>query len=198
MIEAIGLARRPASGGGQSCGVISICWRRSGAALSSVHCWPSPLTATHDCVRLRTAGLPLRASAQLRQLQLTCGKPPPAEEPRTLMSMQPPPEPIAYARRTNTNGGRSRRLSYKRRPKPPSQRNRGDRPGSGLIKLARQIAGDFRADVLLCHFGLVPFLHAILHMVQAHKTLTGSPGDEFHSPSYSPAERCARLQGHWA
>ena len=48
---------------------------------------PSLLTASEDCVRGRKPGLPRRTSAQLRQLQLICGKPPPAAEPSTLISI---------------------------------------------------------------------------------------------------------------
>ena len=49
------------------------------------------------------------------------------------------------------------------------------------VQLGRQVTRDFHADVLLYHFGLVPFLHAILHWVQAHKPLTGGPALVFRA-----------------
>jgi hypothetical protein len=55
--------------------------------LSSTHRSPSRVTANADCVRWLRPGLPARTSAQLRQLQFACGKPPPAAEPNTLTIM---------------------------------------------------------------------------------------------------------------
>src|SRR5690606_153872 len=46
---------------------------------------PSMLTAADDWVRGCRPGTPRRTSAQLRQLQFHCGKPPPAAEPNTLI-----------------------------------------------------------------------------------------------------------------
>src|SRR5215470_4256629 len=43
------------------------------------------------------------------------------------------------------------------------------------VQLGGQVTRDFHADVLLYHFGLVPVLHAILHVVHAHKTQTSNP-----------------------
>ena len=40
-----------------------------------------------DRVRALKPGVPARTAAQLWQLQFHCGKPPPAEDPRTLMIM---------------------------------------------------------------------------------------------------------------
>src|SRR5262245_26276981 len=83
----MGLLREPARTGGASSGVAATCWRRSGEALNRAQVRPSRLTASDDWVRLLRPGLPARASAQFRQLQLICGKPPPAAEPRTLISI---------------------------------------------------------------------------------------------------------------
>src|SRR5215470_3743030 len=92
----MGLERAPPSGRGASAGAAAICWRMSGEALIRIHRSPSLLTAREDCVRGLRPGLPARTSAQLRQLQLACGKPPPAAEPNTLTIMvlqtgYPPP-----------------------------------------------------------------------------------------------------------
>ena len=90
----IGLARTPASRLGHSSGgdllaqVRRCVEKRPGAAVAAHR---------HRGLRACTAGLPFRASAQLRQLQLICGKPPPAEEPRTLISMEVSPELIVNA-----------------------------------------------------------------------------------------------------
>src|SRR5215831_3390526 len=83
----MGLERNAPSGRGASAGMAAICWRMSGEALSNTHRSPSPVTANADCVRRLRPGLPARTSAQLRQLQFACGKPPPAAEPNTLTIM---------------------------------------------------------------------------------------------------------------
>lgn len=56
------------------------------------------------------------------------------------------------------------------------------------VQLGRQVAGNFHADVLLHHFGLMPILHTILHMVYARKTQTSNPA------SRSLAERAIDYQ----
>src|SRR5262249_10029715 len=140
-----------------SWGVAAICWRRSGEALSRVQFRPSPLTANEDCVRTRTAGLPRRASAQLRQLQLICGRPPPAADPRTLISMELSPR--AYRLCTKASGGRD----LDRRDLSPD--GLALKACSGLVQFGRQITRHFHADVLFHHFRLMPVLHAILHVV---------------------------------
>ena len=45
-------------------------------------------TKIDDWVRALAFTVPARTPAQLRQLQFHCGKPPPAEEPSTLMRMK--------------------------------------------------------------------------------------------------------------
>src|SRR4029078_6451283 len=50
---------------------------------------PSSLTPPEVCVRGLSPATPLRTSAELRPLQFHCGKPPPAAEPRTLITMAP-------------------------------------------------------------------------------------------------------------
>src|SRR5262245_39201808 len=127
----MGLERGPSSGRGASSGVAASCWRRSGEALSSTQRLPSRLTASEDCVRALRPGLPARTSAQLRQLQLTCGNPPPAAEPRTLMIMAPARKTPSFALRAPSpqgEKGRRRRLCSPlapRSPLPIGERTRG-------------------------------------------------------------------------
>jgi hypothetical protein len=74
----------------------------------------------------------------LRQLQLTCGNPPPAADPSTLTIMAVP---------QNDNGG------------PPDRRLVRNLAGNQLaaVELGRGVAGNLQADLLLRHFRLVPF-----------------------------------------
>ena len=68
-------------------GVRWIWVRMSGEALTSSQSVPSALSAMDDCVRGVARTVPRRTPSQLGQLQFHCGKPPPAEEPRTRMRM---------------------------------------------------------------------------------------------------------------
>src|SRR5215470_18818536 len=75
------------SGAGASCGVASICERRSGEAPSRNHTWPSGEKANCVWDRGEAWRVPARSPEQFWQPQFHCGKPPPAAEPRTLICM---------------------------------------------------------------------------------------------------------------
>ena len=77
-----------AVGGGASCGVATICVRRSGDAPSRNQTRPSGENANWVCVRVVALSVPARSPVQLRQPQFHCGKPPPAADPRILMCME--------------------------------------------------------------------------------------------------------------
>src|SRR3990167_11551391 len=72
---------------GCSSGASRIWVRMSGEALTSSQSLPSALMAMDDCVRACALSVPRRKPSQLGQLQFHCGKPPPADDPRTLMRM---------------------------------------------------------------------------------------------------------------
>src|SRR5258708_35390086 len=55
----------------------------SGDALTRCHSWPFSVKASESCVRGRTRLSPARAKVQLGHPQFHCGKPPPAEDPKT-------------------------------------------------------------------------------------------------------------------
>ena len=65
---------------GQSRGVCSSCWRKSGEAPTSNQLSPSPETATLACVAARTRGSRARAKPHRRHPQFHCGNPPPAAD----------------------------------------------------------------------------------------------------------------------
>jgi hypothetical protein len=63
----------------------AICASRSGDALINSQSSPLALTAIDDSVRRVALSVPRRTPSQLWQLQFHCGKPPPADEPSTLI-----------------------------------------------------------------------------------------------------------------
>src|SRR5688500_17390680 len=86
---AIGEDRKPSRG--HSGGLASICWRRSGEALTSVQRRSSAETAMEAWVAGLAAGSPARARRQASLLAFHCGKPPPAAAPSTRTSMESAP-----------------------------------------------------------------------------------------------------------
>lgn len=145
----IGLERTPFSMRGRSSSAAATCSRRSGEAFSNVHATPSALAATEAWVRARNPDLPSRTLRQLAQLQFSCGNPPPAAEPKTLMIM----EARATHRRDNASGGSNGHRLH------GEWRDRISAP----VELGRRIACNLETYILLHHRGLVPFeFHALL------------------------------------
>lgn len=70
-----------------SAGVARNYWLISGEALHNTQFLPSSLIAIDDCVRAEVCIVPLRTPAQFGQLQFHWGKPPPAAEPKTVISI---------------------------------------------------------------------------------------------------------------
>ena len=95
-MAAIGESRGPR---GCSAGKPSIWARISGEQLRSSQRTPSALTATHSCVRAEARTRPSRTPRQFGQPQFHCGKPPPAAEPRTRITMSSPTNTTALPRR---------------------------------------------------------------------------------------------------